>query len=57
MLWFLVGIGLLVVVLAARDVLRRPDPAAPSGPLRPVPRGGDHTDWARAWDGSGDGQV
>ena len=51
MLWFLIGVGVLVVVLSVRDLLRRPDPTAEPDPRQPVPRGGDHTDWARAWGG------
>ena len=55
MLWFLVGVGLVVVVVAVRDLIRHPDPAAEPDPRTRVPRGGDHTDWARARDGRGDG--
>ena len=51
MLWFLIAVGVLVVVLSVRDLLRRPDPTSEPDPRQPVPRGGDHTDWARAWDG------
>ena len=51
MLWILIGVGLVVVVVAVRDLLRRPDPTAPPHPRTRAPRGGDHTDWARAWDG------
>ncbi len=55
MLWFLIGFGVIVVVLAVRELLRHPDPTAEPDARNPVPRGGDHTDWARAWDGSGGG--
>ena len=55
MLWFLIGVGVLVVVLSVRDLLRRPDPTAEPDPRQPVPRGGDHTDWARAWGGASGG--
>ena len=55
MLWFLIGVGVLVVVLSVRDLLHRPDPTAEPDPRQPVPRGGDHTDWARAWEGRNGG--
>ena len=51
MLWLLVAVGLLVAGFAVRELLRHPGPTTLPGPLGPVPRGGDHTDWARAWDG------
>jgi hypothetical protein len=55
MLWFLIGAGLVIAVVAVRDVLRQPDPTAEPDPRTTVPRGGDHTDWARPWDGLGGG--
>jgi hypothetical protein len=58
MLWFLAALGLLVAGFAIRDLLRQPDPTLLPDPLRPGPRGRDHTDWARAWvgpDGAGQG--
>ena len=63
LLWLLIGVGVLVVILSVRDLLGGPDPTLEPDPRQPVPRGGDHTDWARAWDGptgggpTGDGPV
>ena len=51
LLWLLIGVGVLVVVLYVRDLLGGPDPTLEPDPRQPVPRGGDHRDWARAWDG------
>ena len=42
-------------MVAVRDLLRQPDPTAEPDHRTRVPRGGDHTDWARAWDGLGGG--
>ena len=51
MLWLLFALAVLVVALAVRDLLRRPDPTATPDP-RPQGRAvGTQTDWARAWDG------
>jgi len=50
-LWFLIALAVLVVGLAVRDLLRRPDPTDTPDP-RPQGRAvGTQTDWARAWDG------
>ena len=51
LLWLLIGVGVLVVILSVRDLLGGPDPTLEPEHRQPVPRGGDHTDWARAWDG------
>lgn len=59
MMWFLIGVALVVAVVAVRVVARRPDPTAEPDARRSVPRGGDHTDWSRPWPGleGGGGSV